>query len=324
MRRREFIAGLGAAAWPLAARAQQSLLPVIGYLSARTAQSDTTRLAAFREGLGAEGFIEGKNVAIDYRFADGEFDRLPALASDFVRHNVAVIFAASGIDALAAKAASRVIPIVFNAAIDPVRSGLVSSLNRPGGNLTGVALLNLEVGQKRLELLHEMVPAATTIALLVNPVNTSVTHIPRDVQLAATALGLKLPVLHASTERDLETAFTSLGELRAGALLIGTDPFFTGHSEQLGELTVRHAVPAIYQSREFTQAGGLMSYGGNIADAFHTAGRYVGRILKGEKPSDLPVQQATRVQLVINRKTAKALGLTIPETLLATADQVIE
>jgi putative ABC transport system substrate-binding protein len=323
--RRDFITLLGgAAAWPLAARAQQAAVPVIGYLSARAGKSDASRLAAFRQGLGAVGYVEGRNVAIEYRFADGQFDQLPALATDLVRHNVAAIFAGSGLDLIAAKALTATIPIVFSTATDPIQSGAVASLNRPGGNVTGVISLNQEVGKKRLELLHEMVPTATTVTLLINPSNASAENIPADMQAAATTFGLQLHVQHAITERDLEVVFAALAQERTKALVIATDPFFTSRSEQLAELSVRHAVPAIYQTREFTAAGGLMDYGGNTEEAFHSAGGYVGRILNGERPADLPVQLSTKVELVINLKTAKALGITVPLPLLARADEVIE
>jgi putative ABC transport system substrate-binding protein len=326
LRRRDFITLLGcaAAAWPQAARAQKAAVPVIGYLSTRTQKFDLPRLAAVREGLSIGGYVEGKNVAIEYRFADGGFDRLPALAADLVNRKVALIFAASGVAAPAAKAATATIPIVFDTAGDPVQSGLVASLNRPGANLTGVTTLNTEVGRKRLEVLPEMVPTATTIALLVNPSNPGAANVQKEMEAAAAALGLQLRVLKASAERDIDQAFATLAELRAGALVIGTDTFFTSRSERLGELTVRHGVAAIYQTREFATAGGLMSYGGNVAEAYRSAGVYVSRILKGEKPADLPVQRITKVDLIINFKTAKALGLSVPLPLSGGADEVIE
>jgi putative ABC transport system substrate-binding protein len=327
MKRREFIALLGGAAtaaWPLAARAQQPAMPVIGFLGSASPRLFAGRLRAFHQGLSETGYVEGHNTAIEYRWAEGQNDRLPALATDLVRHRVAVIFS-NGLGAVAAKAATTTIPIVFYTASDAVEAGLVASLSRPGGNLTGATSLNAEIGPKRLELLRELVPMATTIALLVNPTNpTNADTLIRELQAAARPLGLQLPVLHASTERDFDTAFATLLQLRAGALVIGSDAFFSTRSEQLAVLALRHAVPAIYQYREFTAAGGLVSYGGSLTDAYRLAGVYTGRILKGEKPSDLPVQQTTRVELILNLKTAKALGLTVSLPLLARADEVIE
>jgi putative ABC transport system substrate-binding protein len=324
MKRREFITFLGGAAatWPLAARAQQTGMPVIGFLSSGSAGPFTGRLRAFRQGLSETGHIEGRNLTIEYRWAEGQYDRLPALAADLVHRNVAVIFASNGIDAPAAKAATTTIPIVFNSAGDPVQAGLVGSLARPDGNITGVSTLNQEVAQKRLELLHEMVPMATNIALLVNPTNPN--SVPTSLQAAAGTLGLQLHVLHASTEGDFDTVFATAAQLRVGALVIGTDPFLTSRNEQLAALTVRHAVPATSQNREFVTAGGLMSYGGTLAESYRMAGVYVGRILSGEKPADLPIQLATKVELNINLKTAKSLGLTVPLSLLTRADEVIE
>jgi putative ABC transport system substrate-binding protein len=327
MRRREFIAGLGSAAvtWPLAARGQQPALSVIGFLNTGSPDLIVASMRAFRQGLGETGYVEGRNVAIEYRWADDQYDRLPALAADLVRRQVTVIVTGGTPAAVAAKAATTTIPIVFSMSSDPVEIGLVASLNRPGGNITGTVTLNVEVGPKRLELLHELVPKATVIGLLVNPTNpTNAETLARDMQAAARTLGLGLHVLHASTERDFDTVFANLGQLRAGGLVIGTDPFFSGRSDRLAALALRHAVPTIYQYREFAAAGGLMSYGGSVTDLFHLKGLYTGRILKGEKTADLPVQQSTKVELVINMKTAKALGLTFPLTLLGRADEVIE
>jgi putative ABC transport system substrate-binding protein len=324
MNRRDMIALVGGAAMmPVAARAQQPI-PVIGFLSARTPASDASYLAAFRQGLGAAGYVESQNVAIQYRFAEGQYDRLPAMAADLVRRKVTVIFAAGGTQS-AAKEATTTIPIVFSIASDPVEGGLVASLNRPGGNLTGVTNLNREVEPKLLELLHELVPAATVIGLLVNPTTSGGEEaLLRDLQPAAQSLGLHLHVLRASTEREFDAVFANLTEVRAGALMIGTDPFFTSQREQLAVLTLRYAVPAVYGFRQFSAAGGLMSYGGSVADQYRLVGGYVGRVLKGERPADLPVQRATKLEMIINLKTAKALGITVPLALLARADEVIE
>jgi len=326
MRRREFISLLGgAAAWPVAARAQQSAVPEIGFLNSASSDATKATVAAFRQGLAETGAIEGQNASIQYRWAEGRYDRLPALAADLVRRKVAVIATTSGIPpALAAKAATTSIPIVFTVGVDPVEVGLVGSLNRPGGNLTGVSILNVELAPKRLELLHELVPAATLIALLVNPANPNAETLSRELQAAARTLGLQLHVLRASTERDFDAVFATLLQLQAGGLVIGPDTFFVSRTEQLTALALRHAVPAISLYREFAVAGGLMSYGGNGTDAVRLAGIYCGRILKGEKPADLPVQQVTKVELIINLKTAKALGITVPLSLLASADEVIE
>jgi putative ABC transport system substrate-binding protein len=325
MRRREFIVGLGsAAAAPLVARAQQPTGPVIGFLNSRGPGDDPQLLAAFRRGLNEAGYVESQNAAIEYRFADNQYDRLPALAADLVGRHVAVIFA-NGPAARAAKAASTMIPIVFAAGFDPVKVGLVASLNRPGSNITGVSILDMELGPKRLELLHELVPGATIVAALVNPSDPArAESTSRDLEAAAHGLGLKLHVLNASTERDFDAVFAKLMQLRAGGLVIGGEPFFNSRSEQLGALTMRNAVPAIYQLRAFAAGGGLMSYGASLTDAYRQAGTYVARILKGEKPVDLPVQQATKVELIINLKTAKTLGLTVPLPLLGRADEVIE
>jgi putative tryptophan/tyrosine transport system substrate-binding protein len=326
MRRRAFISLLvGAAALPLAARAQQPpAMPVIGFLSGRS-PTDTAIVDAFRQGLGDTGYVERKTVAIEYRWTEGRYDRLPELAADLVRRRVAVIVASGGLPSpLAAKAATTTIPVVFAIGVDPVEVGLVASLNRPGGNLTGVTNLNTELVPKRLELLHVLLPSATVVAALVNPSNPNAEVQSRDLRAAARTLGLQMHVLQASTDRDFDTAFTDLIRLRAGALVIGTDGFFLSRSEQLAALSVRHAVPAIFQYPEFTAAGGLMSYGGSDTDMFRLAGGYAGRILKGEKPAELPVQQSSKVELIVNLKNAKALGLTVPLSLLGRADEVIE
>jgi putative tryptophan/tyrosine transport system substrate-binding protein len=324
MRRREFIAGLGsAAAWPLAARAQQQAMPVIGFLNGGSADGYAPMVAAFRQGLKETGYVEGQNVTIEYRLAENQYDRLPAMAAELVHRQVAVIVA-NTLGALAAKAATTTIPIVFTTASDPVQVGLVPSLNRPGGNVTGVSQLNVAVGPKRLQLMHELVPRATIIAVLVNPTDPNSETQLKDLQAAARILGVQLDVLHASTERDFDKVFATLAQLRTGALVISTDILLFDRIEQLAALTVRHAVPAIFQERAFTAAGGLVSYGASTPANYRLAGVYAGRILKGEKPADLPVQQSTKIELLINMKTAKALGLTIPETLLATADEIIQ
>ena len=328
IRRREFITLLGgtAAAWPLAARAQQPTMPVIGFLSSASPNLYSDRLRTFREGVKEAGYVEGRNVEIDYRWAEGHNDRLPALAAELVHREVTVIAAAGGTpSALAAKAATATIPIVFGVAVDPVEVGLVASLNRPGGNLTGVTNLNAEVGPKRLELLHELLPAATIIAVLVDPTNPTLAEafLP-DLQAAARALGVRLHVLQASKEGDFDTVFATLIQLRASALIIGPSTYFVARSEQLAALAVRHAVPTIFHYRPFAAAGGLMSYGSSETNYYRLVGIYAGRILKGEKLADLPVQQATKVELIINLKTARALGLTIPLPLIGRADEVIE
>jgi putative ABC transport system substrate-binding protein len=326
LRRRDFVAYLcgAAAAWPVAARAQQPAMPVIGFLRSTTANGSAHLVAAFLQGLKVGGFVDGQNVAIEYRWADDQSDRLPALAGDLVRHQVTVIVAAGIPAAVAAKAATTTIPIVFEIGADPVEVGLIASLRRPG-NLTGVTTLNVELGPKRLELLHEVVPTTRSIALLVNPASpTNAERLSTVTQTAARTLGLQLQVLHASTERDFDTVFASLVQMPAAALVIGSDAFFLSRSEQLAALTVRHAVPTIFAYRDFAVAGGLMSYGGSLTDAYRQVGVYTGRILKGDKPPELPVQQSTKVELFINLKTAKALGLTVPLTLLGRADEVIE
>ena len=326
--RRDFITLLSGAvvALPLAARAQQPPMPVIGFLGSASPDAWAGRLLAFRQGLSQIGYVDGKNVAIEYRWAEGQNDRLPAMAADLVRRQVAVIATPGSTPAaLAAQAATTTIPIVFSIGGDPVQFGLVASLNRPGGNLTGGTFLSIEVGPKRLELLHELVPMATVVGLLVNPTNPNLAEpTTKNLRAAAHALGLQLHILNASTDRDFDTVFATLIQLQLGALVIGADPFFSSRLEQLAALTVRHAVPTVYQSREFTAAGGLMSYGASFTDTFRTAGVYTGRILKGDKPADLPVQQVVKVELIINLKTAKALGLTVPLPLLGRADEVIE
>jgi putative ABC transport system substrate-binding protein len=327
MQRRKFITLLGgaAAAWPLAARAQQPKMPVIGCLSSGSADVFAGRMRALRQGLSEAGYVEGRNVAIDYRWAGDQYDRLPVLAADLVRQQVNVIGAFGGsLGAQAAKFATTIIPIVFATGDDPVANGLVASLNRPGGNLTGVSLLGGELWPKRLEVVGELVPATTIIAVLVNPTRINAETMSRDLQAAARTLGRQIQVLYASNEREIDEAFANLVQLRVGALVIGTDAFFNSRSDQLATLALRHAVPAIYQYQDFTAAGGLMSYGGSITDAYRLVGNYIGRILKGEKPADLPVQQSTKIELIINMKTAKALGLTFPITLLGRADEVIE
>ena len=323
MRRREFIAGLSAAAWPVVARAQRPTLPVVGFLNTASPDGYAPMVAAFRQGLKETGYVEGRNVVVEYRWAEGQYDRVSAMAAELVRRQVAVIVANTPGN-LAAKAATTTIPIVFSTSGDPVRMGLVASLSRPGGNVTGVTQLHEEVAPKRLELAHQLVPLATIIAALVNPTYPNTEVELRDLQAAARALGLQLHVLHASAEHDFDTVFATLVQLRPGALVIGADAFLFSRSERLATLALRHAVPAIFQDHEFAAARGLMSYGGSTLDTYRIAGTYTGRILKGERPSDLPVQQSTKVELIINLNTAKALGLTIPETLLATADEVIQ
>jgi putative ABC transport system substrate-binding protein len=324
MKRREFLGVLAsAAAWPRVARGQRAI-PVIGFLGAASPQSYAHVVTAFRQGLKEVGYVEGENIAIEWRWAQDEMDRLPALATELVSRQVAVIAASSTPSAFAAKAATKTIPIVFEIGFDPVEVGLVASLNRPGGNLTGVTALFDEVAPKRLELLHELVPATTIIALLVNPTNPNAETQSRDLQQAAGALGLQLHILYARAEREFATVFATVAQLRAGALLIGGDALFSGRSEQIAALAARNPTPTISFVRSFPAAGGLMSYGGSLTEALRLVGVDTGRILKGEKPADLPVQQSTKVELVINLKTAKTLGLTIPPSLLARADEVIE
>jgi putative ABC transport system substrate-binding protein len=326
MNRREFITLLGgaAAAWPLEARAQSA--PVVGFLASYSLDRSGNRLAvAFREGLKEIGYEEGRNVRIEYASAEGDYSQLPALAADLVARRVSAIAAVGGSPAaFAAKQATTSIPVVFQVGVDPVQLGIVPSLNRPGGNVTGIANLSIELGPKRLELMHELVPAARTMAVLMNPLNPSAETVSRDIVAAARALGLQIQLLHARSAGEVEAAFADLSRLGAQALVIIGDPFFNSQSERLASLALRHSLPASYQFTEFASAGGLISYGSNLADAHRQAGNYTGRVLKGERPADLPVQQATKVELIINLKTAKALGLEIPPTLLARADEVIE
>jgi putative tryptophan/tyrosine transport system substrate-binding protein len=325
--RRKFIAALSGTAFalPLAARAQQTAAPVIGFLGGGSPDLVPDRLREFRRGLGESGYVEGQNVTIEYLWADGHYDRLPELAADLVRRQVSVIAAlGSTAAALAAQGATTTIPIVFNIAGDPIELGLVRGLARPGGNITGVATLGTAVGPKRLELVHELVPAAMIVAGLVNPNSPLAETQSRGFQEAAHTLGLEMRLLNASTDRDLDTAFASLVQLRAGALVIGNDALFTSRTEQLASLATRYAVPTVYQYRQFTTAGGLMSYGNSPTETSRVAGLLIGSILKGEKPADLPVQQPTKVELIINLKTAKTLGITVPLSLLGRADEVIE
>jgi putative tryptophan/tyrosine transport system substrate-binding protein len=326
MSRREFITMLGgAAAWPFAARAQQPALPVIGFLNSSSPSGYARMVVAFRQGLNETGYIEGRNVTIEYRWAEGQNDRLPELAGDLVGRKVTVIAATTAAAALAAKAATATIPVVFEMAGDPVQLGIIATLNRPGGNVTGVTNLNIEVAPKRLELLHEVIPAATTFALLINPSNPTLAEPTiRDIRASAHTLGVQLHVVSATTDNEIDNAFASLANLRAGGLVIGGDQFFSSRIERLASLAVRYAVPAIYLWREFAVAGGLMSYGSDTTDAYRLTGIYVGRVLNGEKPADLPVQQATKVELYINLKTAKTLGITIPLSLSGRADGLIE
>lgn len=326
MQRREFITLLGSAtAWPLTARAQSQAMPVIGYLGAQSPAVFASRVRAFLQGLGETGYAEGRNVTIEFRWAEGQQNRLSALAADLVGRQVAVIVAPGGAPAaLAAKSVTTTIPIVFEMGADPIAVGVVGSLNRPGGNLTGVSSLNVEVTPKRLELLHELLPTAAVIAVLINPTSPTADSQLKELQAAGRVLGLQLLVLQASAERDFDTAFATLLQPRAGGLVIASDGFFATHSERLAALTIRHAVPTIHQSRDFTIAGGLMSYGGNFVESHRQAGLYTGRILNGEKPADLPVQLVTQVELFINLKAAKTLGVTVPLPLLGRADQVIE
>jgi putative ABC transport system substrate-binding protein len=326
IQRREFIATIGgaAAAWPLAMRAQQLKMPLVGFLGSRSPDSDAYLVAAFLKGLSGAGYVEGQNVAIEFRWADGQYERLPAMAAALVRRPVDAIVAAGTPSAFAAKAATTTIPIVFSTAVDPVAAGLVASLNRPGRNVTGVTNLGMELVQKQLEMLHQLVPAATIVAALVNPTFPTSDSQSRDLREGGSKLGLQVHVLYASAERDLDTAFARMVELRAGALVVGPDPFFFSRRDLIAELATRHAMPTIYYLREFTAAGGLMSYGVSVADGYRLVGVYIGRILKGEQPSSLPVQESTKFELVINLKTARALNLEISRDLLLIADEVIE
>ena len=325
MKRRDFIALIGgtAAAWPIMARAQRPEIPVVAFLNGGSPDGYAPMVAAFHQGLKDTGYVEAQSVRMEYRWADGQYDRLPAMAADLVHRQVAVIVTNSP-GMLAAKAATTTIPIVFTTSGDPVELGFVASLARPGRNITGVTQLNVEVAPKRLELMHELVPTATIMAVLVNPAYPSAEIQSRGMQAAAHTLGVQLHILRASNERAIDDAFATLAQLRAGAFVISSDPFFNSRAEQFAALALRHAVPTIFQYREFAAAGGLMSYGGSIIDSYRQAGVYTGRILKGEKPADLPVQQSTKVELIINLKTANALGLTVPITLLGRADEVIE
>jgi putative tryptophan/tyrosine transport system substrate-binding protein len=325
--RRKFLATLGGAgAWPLAARAQQPPMPVIGFLSSGLPGAFARQVAGFRRGLQEAGYVEGQNVAIEYRWAEGQYDRLPELASDLVRRQVAIIVATGGsVSAMAAKAITGTIPIVFTSGGDPVRMGLVASINRPGGNVTGVSLFTSALAAKRLALLHELVPTATVIAMLVNPTNPNAEPDTKEVETAARTMGLQLIVLRASNESDLGKVFGTMSQHKVGAVIVGADPFFDNDArDRMVALAAHHAVPAIYDWRDVAVAGGLLSYGSNLADGYRLAGIYTGRILKGEKPADLPVLQPTKFELVINLKTAKALGLTVPLIMQMTADEVIE
>jgi putative tryptophan/tyrosine transport system substrate-binding protein len=326
VKRRTFIAGLGGTvAWPVVARAQRSALPVIGFISGGWPDALRNAVDAFHQGLRESGYVEGHNVTIDYRWAGSENDKLPAMAADLVGRDVAVIAAMTTPAVLAAKAATSTIPIVFFTAGDPVELGLVASLNRPGGHLTGSTTLTLEVGPKRLELLHEMVPMATVLALLVNPTSPNLAEAQsRDLQTAARTIGLEIHMLYASKDADFEPVFENLAKLRAGGLAVSSDSFFYGRAQQLAALAAHHTMPAIYAFREHVAVGGLMSYGAHLAESFRWVGVYTGRVLKGARPASLPVLQSSKYELVINLKTAKALGLTVPPSLLARADEVIE
>ena len=324
--RRELLAALGgaAAAWPLAARAQQQTMPVVAFLNSASPDGYVPMVTAFRQGLKEAGYVEDQNVTVEYRWAEGQYDRVPVIALELVGRQVAVIVANTP-GVLALKAAITTTPIVFTTATDPVQIGLVASMGRPGGNVTGATALAVELAPKRLELVHELVPTASVMAALINPTNRNTAEPQlRDLQAAAHTFGVQLRIVHASTERDFDTVFANLVQLRPGALVIGTDAFLISQSERLAALAVRHAVPAVFENREFVAAGGLMSDGGSLPDAYRLAGVYAARILKGEKPSDLPVQQSTKVQMFLNLKTAKALGITVPLPLLGRVDEVIE
>jgi putative ABC transport system substrate-binding protein len=327
MRRREFVALIGSAlAWPGETFGQRATIPVIGFLNAGSPDEHPENVTAFRRGLNESGYIERQTVSIDYHWAEGQYERVPAMAADLVRHQVSVIVAPdSTLAAMAAKEATTTIPIVFRIGTDPVEVGLVASLRRPGGNLTGVTTLGVGLGPKRLELLRELVPTATNFALLVNPANSAVADTTsNDLQAAVSSMGLRLHVMQASTRQEIDAAFANLAQLPTGGVVIATDAFFNSRSTQLAALALQYRLPAIYQFREFAAAGGLMSYGGDVPDAYYLVGVYVSRILKGEKPAELPVQQSTNVELIINTKTAKTLGLTVPLPLLGRANEVIE
>ena len=325
MRRREFITLVGgaAAAWPFAARAQQPAMPVIGYITNRAPGEDPKLFAAFHQGLKEGGFIDGQNTTIDYRWPDGKSDAYPALVADLARRRVAVIAAIGDFAAVAARTTLTTVPVVFLSGVDPVEYGLVASLNRPGGNMTGITTLNAELIPKRLELLRELIPAATSFAFLIAPGPTG-NSLSRDSQTAARINGVEAHILYASNENELDAAFLALAQFRVGGLVVGTGGLFNRRSQQLATLALRNAVPTIYQYREFAEAGGLMSYGGSLIEANRLVGTYAARMLMGEKPGDLPVQQSTKIELIVNLKTAKALGLTVPLTLLGRADEVIE
>jgi putative ABC transport system substrate-binding protein len=326
MRRRDFIALIGgAAAWPLRAQAQQQPMAVVGFLSTASPAPFAHLVAAFHRGLQEAGFVERRNVAVEYRWAEGHYDRLPTLAADLVRRQVAVIVTSGGDNpSVAAKAATATIPIVFNIGSDPVRTGLVASLARPGGNATGVNIFTVELAEKRLGLLHDTIPGAASIAVLVNPNFGPAAANARESESAARRIGKTVSVFNAGNEREIDAAFARIAQARAGALLVAADPFFNSQREQIVALAARYAIPAIYEWREFAQAGGLMSYGTNLLEAYRLQGTYAGRILKGEKPADLPVVQLSKFELVINMVTAKALGIAIPPGVLAIADEVVE
>ncbi|HVI62851.1 MAG TPA: ABC transporter substrate-binding protein [Bradyrhizobium sp.] len=325
--RRELLAALGGAvaAWPRAARAQQPALPVVGFIRTTSADDSLKLVEAFRRGLGEAGYVEGRNVLIEYRYAQGQIDRLPALAADLVTRRVAVLAATGGtVSARAAKAATSTIPVVFTTGDDPVKAGLVASLSRPGGNVTGVSVFTARLGAKRLALLHELIPAATTIAILLNPKNPDSEDEAKDVQEAARALGVEILVLYAGTENEIDAAFTKLVEQRTGALMLGADTFFTSQRARIATLSTYLRIPTADSVREFPEAGGFASYGASLAGVYRQAGVYVGRILKGDKPADLPVLLPTAFEFVINLQTAKVIGLTVPDKLLVAADEVIE
>jgi len=326
VRRRDFIKAVfvPAVTWPLAALAQRPKKPVIGLLGSTSANTYASRVTSIRQGLRETGFIEGENVTIEYRWAEGQYDRLPAMAADLVRSGVDVILAITTPAAVAAKEATTTVPIVFEVGADPVKLGLVASLSQPGSNLTGVSLLNVELGAKRLELLHEVVPTTNIFGLLINPTSSNAVTLSQDVQAAAQKLGIELHIQHASTEVDFEPVFASLRELGARALVIGTDPLFNAGSEHLAALAIRYVMPSIYQYRAFAAAGGLMSYGGSSTEPFRQVGIYTGRILKGEKPAELAIQQSTKVELIVNLTTAKTLGVRLPTSLIGRADEVVE